>query len=1086
MRHRRRVPACVAAALVGALSCAAPAAGPGQRTDLVHQSPEAWRALAAPGGSALAISIDRAAGTPALMARYRPESGRLAGVTRAVTGLAGAGLVVALETSHAASIVIGAVENDGSMYQALVQTSAGVPRRIGLGFEQLRLSSDSSDENGRLDRSAVTTLVIADPAGFLSTDRAERTLRLTSVAMVEPGDARLRPPDLAFTFDNGTEGWVALAAPIGSDVRVAVAREGAVSGLVIRYRPVKDRLAGVTRGVDGLSGTRIRARMRASATGPIVIGAVVSDGTMYQTTVQMSAAVWQDVDVALDALRPSGAAGATAPPLQAGDVQTLVVADPAGFLGAPAAEREVWIDAWSTTAGGAGTAPVDAAAAGYRPLVSLGPRSSSGARAGSGVTYVRGRRGQAGLVDGQGETIAVPVAGLSGREGTIEAWIAPQFEPGDARDFSAIFALHDEPFVERVASSLIVTYGAGGRISALANGQFDRALTTPPLSWSAGSWHHLAVSWGGRGLRIHWDGRQVAARAGPIDIGAHAALVVGNHAWTAVTHLPSRTAFDDLRVSSSQRTEAELAAAGGGTGMAADAATVALEHFDGSPALPIRLAGPGGGFHVVPPGASPRVRVAVPFAAAAGTPIEYEVSTPAGAVVRAGQFAAPAGAGEVVVALAGEYAPGFYRIRFAVRSGGALDEAGDDWFRVRREEPPRARSLLFGAAGHLLPDDPDRFFRLAAEAGVRSYRTAFEWSEIEPRDGEFVWDRYDRLVAAADRYGVELVPTLFWELPQPSWAGPGASRSGWTTSKHPPRDLAKWSDYVFHVVQRYRRSIGWWIPSNEPNLPQFWFPRPDAREYVAFLRATRDAARRADPQARIVGGSVAGIDLPFLREIVQAGALDVVDAIGLHAYIAPHAPEDRFPINNFDPRSERGTFEGGLSAVEQLVAGRGGVQRLWIDEIGQPYREDFVIPGWRTPEPDAAARLVKILVEAASRRVDRVMWFAFWGGEYGSFALLRPDASPSLPLVAYASLADRMAGAEFVRAGGRGEAVRSFTFRGPDGMFDVVWSLRGSTTVDVRAGDRIFDVYGTPVRSATPGRLTVDAAPAIILAPSGR
>jgi hypothetical protein len=1065
----------LAIALLVLTQCATPAFQIGAVTDAVDTNPRAWRPIPPPTGSGVSIDVEQDQ-NPQLVLRYRPEPKKLAGIVRTVDGLSGGGLSIRLRTDTPASIVIGVVERDGSMYQTIVQTEAGEWRQVGIGYERLRLSDDSKDEDRQLGLDEVASLVIADPQGFLGGDSSERTLRIDSVAVVDRGDARLRPLDHRFTFDTDREGWGPLSPPVGSDVKVSVEREGPASALVARYRPMANRLAGLVRAVDGVEGRGLRMRLKSDSSAVIVLGAVEADGSMYQTVVRTAAEEWQDVAVRFDQLQLSDSSKDENRTLDLRDITTLVVADPAGFLNDTARSRTLWIDEFVVERD-----TIAARGSTYVPLVTLGPATPAGTRASTGVDYRTGRFGRGVLIDTQGENVVVPVA-LDGR-GTIEAWISPQFDVNNGQDFSALFAMHDEPFAERLKSSLIVFYAEGGRISVLVNGDLSAALRTPILGWRAGQWHHLAVSWGERGVRLYADGRLVAARPGGPNPGAQQSLVVGNHAWTTVTHRVSRTIFDELRVSSVQRRDDEISAsARRGSAHVRDAATVALEPFDGTPWPPVRLAADPAVFHQVKAGMPVTVRVAIPPGPSAGTLLRYTVATADGvSVQRSQQVMTDPGPAETELRIPGAYADGFYRITFALTLDGRDIDAGADWFRVRSDAAGAAPSSLFGASGHLVPEDPDRFFRAAAAAGVRSYRTAFEWSLIEPRDNTFVWDRYDRLVAAADRHGIELVPTLFWESPQPAWAGPRTFQSGWNTSKYPPRDLDKWRDFVFQVVNRYKGSITWWIPSNEPNLAQFWYPRPSPREYVAFLEATRAAARRADPEARFLGGSVAGLDLAFLREIFKAGALDLIDAVGVHAYIAPHDPDASFPLNNFDMSSERGTFLGGLSAVHRLILEHGGRQRIWMDEAGQPYRDDFIIPGWNVDEPRAAAHLVKIHVQAvASRVVDRVLWFSLWGGEYGSFALARPDLTPTMPLVAYATLADWLAGAEFVGETGGNENLRSYSFRGPRGAFDIVWSPRGGATVPLREADRVFDVYGHPVDRVQSGPLAVDGMPRFI------
>jgi hypothetical protein len=358
----------------------------------------------------------------------------------------------------------------------------------------------------------------------------------------------------------------------------------------------------------------------------------------------------------------------------------------------------------------------------------------------------------------------------------------------------------------------------------------------------------------------------------------------------------------------------------------------------------------------------------------------------------------------------------------------------------------------------------------------------FEWAEIEPEDDRFVWDKYDRIVEWAARYGVELIPTFIWENPQPSWAGRVKAGEGLGEERYPPEDMDKWRDFVFHVVQRYRKTVHWWIPANEPNLSRYWHPKPDAKAYVALLKATWEAARRADPEAKIVGCNVAGMDLRFLEACFQQGALAYCDAVGVHPYICPHSPDERIPINILDPASPMGTFRDGLLAAKRLIEKYGGRQKLWLDEVGQPYRDDFIAPNWGVSEERAAEYLVKIYAESlASGAVGRVLWFSFWGGEYGSFALVRPDGSPTLPLIAYTTCVERLSGARFVGEGARGEGVRSLRFRRGRQEIEVLWSLQEEREVALRDRERAFDVYGFPLEAANrTRRLTLTSTPSFI------
>jgi hypothetical protein len=387
--------------------------------------------------------------------------------------------------------------------------------------------------------------------------------------------------------------------------------------------------------------------------------------------------------------------------------------------------------------------------------------------------------------------------------------------------------------------------------------------------------------------------------------------------------------------------------------------------------------------------------------------------------------------------------------------------------------------MLFSASGcYIDPMANEEFFRYAAAAGVRSTRLPFEWAEIEPMENSFVWTKYDRVVAWATKYGVELIPTFIWENPQPAWAGRGNASSGMNPERYPPEDMAKWSAFISAVVNRYKDRIHWWIPANEPNLSRYWHPAPDAKAYVALLKVTRTAALQADPKAKILGCSVSEFDLRFLEECFKEGALSYCDAVGIHPYICPHSPDEQVTLDIMDPNSKRGSFRDGLRYTRELIQRYGGKQKLWLDEAGQPYRDDF-IAGWAVGEDRTAEYLAKIYMESlASGAVDRVLWFSFWGADYGSFALLKPDGSPALPMPAYAAAEDMLTDATFIREGARGNGIRSLLFRNGSRRIETIWRPDGDAEITLQPNEHASDMYGLPIPGTR--RLKVTAQPAYV------
>ncbi|HSV73712.1 MAG TPA: LamG-like jellyroll fold domain-containing protein [Chthonomonadales bacterium] len=890
------------------------------------------------------------------------------------------------------------------------------------------------------------------------------------------GTPALRSPETPrFAFETDAEGWSSVTGALEQVSVARAARPGSAGSrsLAFTFRPVRGRIDGVARTVGGAGGAGVRTWLRASHAATLVLGLIERDGSAYMLPVPLLPLTWKRVEAPYSAFRLSDDSRDENGGLDPDQVGRLVIADAAGLLPGADAERTFWVDDYEIASN------LAAAPRPYRPLLAEGLPSPSGARATAGVTYVPGRFGRAMLADAPGELVAVPVHRSPGSrwpQGTVEMWVSPRFDMERVRDFSALLSMAEEPFVTGFRGGISLFYTGTRQMVAMLNGREDAMAASPPLAWKAGAWHHLAFSWGPAGIRLYLDGQPVGRGAfagGPAIVAGD--VVVGNQAWTILANRPSRTAIDDLRISRRQRTDAEVAASASATGpLRRDVDTLALERFDGTPAPPITLAPGPATLRSVAAGRSFDLEARLPSAPPGGARLAVRVVSAGGTALVAAERPVRATSGGALArfVVPAVTVPGLHRVELRLRSGGSTINAGGGWVRVTPAggAPPAAPAL--GASMCFAEiEDPETFFRRAAQAGVRTLRLPFEWAEIEPERGRFVWAKYDRIVAAAERWRVELVPTFIWERAQPAWAGRGMVQRGMDQHRYPPEDLERWKVFVRQVVARYRRTIRWWIPANEPNLAKYWHPAPDPKAYVALLRATREAARAADPGARIVGLSVSGIDLRFMEAAFREGALRYCDAVGVHPYMAPHRPDDRIPINILDPGSPLGTLRDGLRMAGALIRRHGGAQPIWLTEAGQPYRDDFIVPGWGVPESVAAERLAMICAEAlASGEVDRVLWFSFWGGDYGSFALLAPDGTPTLPSVAFVAASERMHRARPGPPPDRGAGVRALAFERPGAEVHVVWRRSGSGALALRPGERAFDLYGVPLSAANASR----------------
>jgi hypothetical protein len=908
---------------------------------------------------------------------------------------------------------------------------------------------------------------------------------------------------IRFTFDETTEGWLPVPPPTGTKTTISLTDDPSnvkvgKRALVAHYSIEPRKLSGLAHPIDGLSGTGVRVWLKTDTATLIVLGLVERDGSGYTNVTRTLPGEWLLVETPFSEFKLGEDSKDENGQLDLDQANMLVIVDAGGFLPEAKGERTLWVDEYELADDIKSNDAEKSKPKSYVPLLNTGHPSESGARATTGITYLQGKFGLGVLTDAPGELVAVPIKKQLAEgearkwrwdQGTIEMWISPRFDMSEMPDFAGLLTMQYEPFIAGFSGSLFIIYTKTHQIAFLMNGNMENIIATSPLKWNKGEWHHLAVSWGQQGMRFYLDGKVVAKNryvGGPGTLTED--VVVGNHAWTLMSGKFANTVIDELRLSDKQRVDEEINESAKATNpLNTDNNTLALEHFDGQPLPPITLKPDDAPFHAVSVDKPVKLTVLMPkfvtdLSIFTNESLVYTVSTPSGVIISKDAIQLSQ-QNAFNLELSPFQNQGFYKISFQLEKDNEIINEGADWFRVFTGKVEKSDSaLIFGASScYVDPQDHEEFFRSASAVGVRSLRMPFEWAEIEPKDNKFVWDKYDRIVGWANKYNVELIPTFIWENPQPEWAGRGKAKKGTEEERYPPEDLKKWDDFVYQTVNRYKNSIHWWIPANEPNLSKYWHPKPDAKAYVQLLKATKDAVQRADPKAKILGCNVAGMDLLFLEKCFKEGALSYCDAIGVHPYICPHSPDDRMPINILDPMSPVGTFLDGLIFAKTLIEKYGGKQKLWLDEAGQPYRDDFIISDWGVSEEKAAEYLVKIYSESlASGAVERVLWFSFWGGEYGSFALLRPDGSPTLPMVAYANLASQLSGATFLKEGSRKD-MRSLIFKKDDKEIELVWSPKGEKELQLQKNEQASNLYGFPLVEANTSRRLIISTQAVYL-----
>lgn len=205
----------------------------------------------------------------------------------------------------------------------------------------------------------------------------------------------------------------------------------------------------------------------------------------------------------------------------------------------------------------------------------------------------------------------------------------------------------------------------------------------------------------------------------------------------------------------------------------------------------------------------------------------------------------------------------------------------------------------------------DKTLKMVRDGGFKWIRQGFAWNDIEisakgnytdtrnPGDPKSAWDKYDYIVNAAQRYGIQIIARL--DSP-PVWARmPGDDVEQFR--KGPPARNSDYGDFVAAVVNRYKGKIQYFQIWNEPNLKGEWGGHAvDPAEYTALLKEAYRRAKAANPNVAIISAALAPTaedsisnenDVLYLEGMYRAGAAPYFDILSTMLYGLGQSPQTR-------------------------------------------------------------------------------------------------------------------------------------------------------------------------------------------------
>lgn len=249
----------------------------------------------------------------------------------------------------------------------------------------------------------------------------------------------------------------------------------------------------------------------------------------------------------------------------------------------------------------------------------------------------------------------------------------------------------------------------------------------------------------------------------------------------------------------------------------------------------------------------------------------------------------------------------------------------------------------FGIQVHLHQENIPRIFDHLQALGAGWVKAQVSWKLYQPYPDSYSEERFtelDNLVATAAARGISVLLSV---SKAPEWSRPTTELDG------PPIDYALYEGFMRYLAERYQGRVKAYELWNEPNLQREWNGTPlSGADFVTLMKLGAAGVRAGDAGAILISGAPAttGIndriaaidDRIYFREMINAGAADVVDAVGVHPYGWANPPDSSAAAPDAAAVSHNNHpsffFKDTLLDYLSILKENGVEKPLWITEFG--------------------------------------------------------------------------------------------------------------------------------------------------------